>query len=216
MENKKYYLFDLDGTLIDSMTEWCENIDTLLAGNGVDYPEDTINVITPMGDEKVARHFISLGLKMTVEEIMDKMNRLSKVSYEEKILLKPFVKEYLFKCKDEGISINLLTASPHCTLEPCLKRNGVIDLFDNLWSCSDFALAKSDVKIYEEVAKLLGTPPSNITFFDDNNVAIRTAKKAGYKTVGVYDKFSESFWEEIKQTADSYIYSFEEIENLDA
>ena len=209
--NNKFIVLDLDGTIIDSMTEWFKNIDTLLAGNGVDYPKDTINVITPMGDEEVAKHFISLGLKMTVREAMDEMERLSKVSYGEKILLKPYVKEFLFKCKEEGISINLLTASPHSMLEPCLKRNGVIHLFDNLWSCSDFSLAKSDVKIYEEVAKLLCTEPSKITFFDDNNVAIKTAKKAGFKTVGVYDTFSESFWDEIKETADSYIYSFEEV-----
>lgn len=211
MSDKKYYVLDLDGTIIDSMTEWYKNIDTLLAGNGVNYPEDTINVITPMGDEEVARHFISLGLNMTVKEAMDEMLRLSKVSYEEKILLKPFVKEFLFKCKEEGISLNLLTASPHSMLEPCLERNGVIHLFDNLWSCSDFSLAKSDVKIYEKVAELLRVKPDEITFFDDNNVAIRTAEKAGYKTVGVYDKFSESFWDEIKQTADSFIYSFEEM-----
>ncbi len=215
METKKYYVLDLDGTIIDSMTEWFKNIDTLLAGNGVDYPKDTINVITPLGDEEVAKHFISLGLKMTVQEAMDEMERLSKVSYEEKILLKPYVKEFLFKCKEEGISINLLTASPHNMLEPCLKRNGVIDLFDNLWSCSDFSLAKSDVKIYENVIELLGAKPSQITFFDDNNVAIATAKKAGIKTVGVYDTFSESFWQEIKDTAHHYVYSFDEINNLD-
>lgn len=215
MNYKKYYLLDLDGTLIDSMTEWSKNIDTLLRGNGVEYPEDTINVITPMGDVAVAEHFISLGLKMTVQQSIDEMNRLSKVAYEEKILLKPYVKEFLQKCREEGISLNLLTASPHCTLEPCLRRNGVIDLFDNLWSCSDFALPKTNVKIYEKVAELLGVKTSEITFFDDNNEAIRTAKKAGLKTVGVYDAFSESFCQEIKDTADRYVYSFDEAMNLD-
>lgn len=209
MNNKKIFLFDLDGTLVDSMPQWANKITAYLDQKGIEYPCDIVNKATPLGDRGIAELFISMGAKGTAEEIVEEMNAISIKAYENDILLKKGVKEFLQKASLQGISLNLLTASPHCMLIPCLKRNGVYDLFDNLWSCGDFGMKKSEPEIYFKVAEKLNAKVENITFFDDNVTAVKTGKEAGLFVVGVYDEFSLPYTEEIKSAANLYIETFE-------
>ena len=131
--------------------------------------------------------------------------------YRDKILLKDGVKDALIKFKTQGISLNVLTASPHKMLDPCLKRNGIYELFDNVWSTDDFNLPKTDVNIYINAVNLAGGTIENSWFFDDNISAVKTAKSAGLYTVGVYDYTGRAFTEQIKEIADKFIYSFNEL-----
>ena len=87
---------------------------------------------------------------------------------------------------------------------------GVYELFDHVWSSDDFGMKKSEPEIYHAAAKRLGADISEITFFDDNLQALQTAKRAGLRTVGVFDASSEDCAEEIKATADRYILTFGE------
>jgi FMN phosphatase YigB (HAD superfamily) len=90
-------------------------------------------------------------------------------------------------------------------LDPCLKRVGVYDLFDNVFSCDDFNLTKSSPEIYLKTCERIGASVSNSVFFDDNLLACKTAKKAGLKVVGVFDKTGEDFAEELKKLCDGYL-----------
>ena len=123
--------------------------------------------------------------------------------------LKDGVFDFLNGAKALGYSLNVLTASPHRMLDICLKRNGVFDLFDNIWSCEDFGTTKSDTGIYLSAADKLGTKVSEIAFFDDNLHAVTTAKSAGAYTVGVYDDSGKAFTEELKAVAHRYLFTFE-------
>ena len=96
-------------------------------------------------------------------------------------------------------------------LDVCLKRVGLYDLFDYVWSSDDFGLKKSQPEIYLAAAERLGADISEITFFDDNITALKTAKRAGLRTVGVFDASSADCADEIKATADGYILSFGEL-----
>jgi HAD superfamily hydrolase (TIGR01509 family) len=125
-------------------------------------------------------------------------------AYQNNIPLKETVYDTLKALKGKGDSLNVLTASPHLTLDPCLKRLGVFDLFDNVWSCDDFEMTKSNPEIYKSVADKLKVNPCDIVFVDDNIKAISTAKSAGLKVFGVYDKSSKDYAEDIKKTADGY------------
>ena len=211
---KKYYLFDLDGTLIDSMSAWSNKMLKLLDEAGIDYPDNIIQIVTPLGDRGAAELFIEMGLKMSADEAIQRMTDVSRYAYENEIELKKGVADFLKKAKSEGISLNILTASPHEMLDPVIKRNGVYDLFDNLFSCTDFGLSKSKPEIYFEAAKIMGADIEEITFFDDNLGAIKGAKSAGLKVVGVYDDFSKDDLDEIKATADLYANDFTEFEKL--
>ncbi len=212
MENKKAFIFDLDGTLVDSMPVWAKAMLNILDSQNISYPDDFILTIATMGGKACAEYFRShFGITYTVEEMFKLNAEYCLPRYRDEIVLKDGVKTFLEKIKKEGHSLNVLTASPHVNLDPCLKRNGVYELFDNLWSTDDFNLTKTDVRIYDKVIELLGVNPHDAYFFDDNINALTTAKNAGLNTIGVFDKSSENLTEQIKAIADKYIYSFNEL-----
>ena len=208
---KNIYVFDMDGTLIDSMGYFADGMVNILREDGIDYPEDIVNIITPLGTVKTIELFSQMGVKGTYEEIGQRMadNMLS--LYSEVIKIKPFVKEYLNKLKAEGKKLYVLTASPHLTVDVCLKNNGVYDLFEDVWSTDDYVgMTKNSPEIYIVLAERVGCGVEDIVFFDDNILALENAKKAGVHTVGVYDEHYPVPKEEVKAMADEYIMSFEE------
>lgn len=209
---KKIAIFDLDGTLVNSMSRFSAGLLTILDENGISYDaEETIAIMTPLGYEKSAEYFISLGVEGTVEELVNKMSNNLVAEYTNNIYLKPFVKEYLHKLKEEGYSLYVLTASPHLVTDPCLKHNEVYDLFTEVWSVEDFLLNKSDINLFYNVAKKIGCKAEEILYFDDSHIAVVNSSKAGYKTVGVRDNQSESQIDIIKNNADRFIETFEEL-----
>ena len=96
-------------------------------------------------------------------------------------------------------------------LDPCLKRVGIYDLFDNVWSCEDFFTTKTDPNIYQMVAQKLGVNTSEIAFFDDNINAVLTGKSQGLYTVGLFDEAGRGFTSEMKKTCEKYFNSFVDI-----
>ena len=114
--------------------------------------------------------------------------------------------------KQKNISVNVFTASPHIYVDDCLKRHGVYDYFDNVWSIDDFdSMTKGETRIYEVAAQRLGASIENCTLIDDNYIAIATAKKAGMKTIAIYDTTSRSQEAALRDLADQYILDFSEI-----
>ncbi len=206
------YLFDFDGTLADSMPTWAGKMLKILEENGIAPPEDIIKTITPLGDRGTAEYFRTLGVKKTVEELEEKMDAYAEEAYLNKIPLKEGVLEFLKRSRENGKYMAVLTASPHKFLDPCLKRCDAFELFDAVWSIEDFGtLKKNMTQIYYSVAEKMNCKTEDIIFFDDNIVALETAKKAGCKVCGVYDATSEAVAEDIKRIADKYIYSFKEL-----
>ncbi len=208
----KKLVFDFDGTLVDSMPAYGAMMLKVLDDNNVAYPDDIIKIITPLGYKGTAEYFIkNLDFPVSVDEAMKSMHEIAIYSYTYEIPAKETVPETLRALKKLGYSLNVLTASPHLTLDVCLKRNEIYDLFDNVWSCEDFNTTKSDVNIYYMVAKALGTTVDDCIFFDDNINADMTAKSAGMKVIGVYDDSSREYVDEMKRVCDGYIRSFSEI-----
>ncbi len=207
----KNYIFDFDGTLVDSMPTFAAVMIRILDENGISYGEDIIKIITPLGYGGTAKYFIDLGIKSTVPELTTKMNEYAREDYENTIPAKETVIETLKELKREGARLNVLTASPHLALDPCLKRLGIYDIFENVWSCDDFKTTKADPEIYKMAAERLGVSCSEVLFLDDNLNADKTAKAAGMKVCGVYDLSSDEYTEEIKSACDHYIYKMSEL-----
>lgn len=207
----KTYLFDFDGTLVNSMPTFVSVMLRILEENNIKYEKDIVKTITPLGYGGTAKYFIDLGLNMPFDSLIKKMNDYAKVEYDTVVKAKESVKETLTILKEKGYSLNVLTASPHYILDDCLKRLELYDLFTNVWSCDDFNTTKADPNIYLMAAEKLGVKESEVLFFDDNIGALSTAKKSGMKTCGVYDETSKDYIEEIKAITDKYIYTFNEI-----
>ncbi len=211
----KTYLFDFDGTLVDSMPTYVSSMLRILDENNISHEDDIVKIITPLGLNGTAEYFIKLGLDKSIDEIIDLMRKYMLDGYFNIIPAKSNVISVLKKLKSRGDSLNVLTASPHITLDACLKRLDLYDLFDNVWSCEDFATTKANPEIYKMAAEKLSKNVNEVLFLDDNYNADKTAKTAGMRVCGVYDDSSKEYVEDIKTVCDYYIYDFSELLDID-
>ena len=198
---QKTYLFDFDGTLVDSMPYWSEKMLNILREFRIPYPDNIIKIIAPLGDVGTAEYFRdTLGVPLTVEEMIERMDAYALDKYSNTIELKAGVYDYLQALKSAGCSINIL------------KRTGIYDLFDHIWSTEDCGKTKRDVTLFTDAAAILGRDVADVAFFDDNFYAISTAVKAQMYTVAVYDLSCADYEPELRRIADRYIESFEGME----
>lgn len=210
------YLFDFDGTLVDSMPTFISSMLRILDENHIPYDDNIIKTITPLGLNGTAAYYIhNLGLQMNKDQLILLMKEYMLDAYLHTIPAKPNVISVLRALKQRGASLNVLTASPHITLDACLKRLGMWELFDNVWSCDDFATTKADPQIYRRAAQKMHTSVDKILFLDDNLNADTVAKSAGMLVCGVYDDSSKDYIMQIKSATDFYIYDFQELLSLD-
>ena len=207
------YVFDLDGTLVDSMPYFTKGILSIADEAGLEYDDSLIKILTPLGYTRGAEYYVNvLGVDDTVENIYERIEARLVYEYSNNITTKPGVKEFLEKIYAEGARMFVLTASPHSVTDVCLKRNGVFDLFEKVWSVDDFGLSKSDTPLFWEVARTIGCEREEIHYFDDSLIALENAKKSGYITYGVYDAQSEEELERMKnELSDVLVMSFEEL-----
>ncbi len=205
------YLFDFDGTLVDSMDTYIGVMLSILDKNSIKYEKDIVKIITPLGYLGTAKYFIDLGVPGTAEELVREMRENMVYEYTNNIGEKPNVIRTLHSLRERSDALNVLTASPHATLDPCLKRLGIFELFDNVWSCDDFNTTKANPEIYKMAAEKIGVPVEEVIFLDDNFNALMTAKNAGMSVYGVYDKSSDEYTEEIKKISNRYISDFAEL-----
>jgi len=187
----------------------------ILRENRVPHEPDIIKITTPLGYPKTAELFASMGLDKPVEEIISIMTERAVEAYTHIVPAKAHVIDALRRMKARGDDLNVLTASPHAMLDPCLKRLGIYDLFTHVWSCEDFGTTKANPEIYHMAAARIGKPVGEIWFMDDNPGADRTAKAAGMRVCGVYDDSSAEYAQEMKEICDAYIEDFSQIDLLE-
>lgn len=205
-------IFDMDGTLVDSMYYWGKNFIKKMDEENLPYPDDVLNIITPMGVKTCCEYMHNeLRHPKTPDVIYKEIEDAMIVEYATNIPTKPFAMEYLKKLKEQGVKMCVLSASTHKMIEASAKKCGYFDLMEFVISCEDLGMSKSQPEIFRIVAEKLGLSVEDVTVFDDNEIAVKSAKKAGAKTCGVYDATSEEYKEEIMAVADKYIYSFEEL-----
>ncbi len=207
------YLFDLDGTLMDSMPTAVKIVLSLLDEKGIAYADDIVETLTPLGFQGISRYYAEgLGVPMTAEEIFAWFTEKLKVAYAKEIPLKEGAREALLALKAQGARMCVLTGSPHVFTDACLKREGVYDFFERVWSSDDFGLLKGDTRIYGEVAKALGVEVKDLLVIDDGLHVLKTAKAAGAQVVGVYDAYSATM-EQLQETAGRAISSLTQLLN---
>lgn len=210
---KETYIFDLDGTLIDSMQPAVKIVLDFLTEYGIPYSDDLVQRLTPLGFKGIARCYAEeLGVPLSPAEIYARFTERLTYAYAHDIPLKPYVRTALERLRASGARLNVLTASPHAFTDVCLKNCGVYDLFENVWSAEeDFGFLKSDERLFVAAPERLSRRACDCVMADDSLRVLRVAKAAGMRTIGVYDVFSAKDEAEMRALADAYIKDFSEL-----
>lgn len=205
------YIFDLDGTIIDSNGVW-EKIDRIvLERNHVYLPASELRRAASMSYEEVLELFISKGLTYTLDQLKNEFDELAVKEYRYNIFLKDGVKEYLSRLKNSGKKIALATASPKRLYEPVLRNNHIYNMFDAFVTTDEVGAEKDFPDIYLTAAERLGVFPDRCVVFEDVLKGIVSASNAGMYTVAVYDKYSSGDVITLRSMADRFIMSFDEL-----
>lgn len=205
------FLFDMDGTLIDSNGIWKHVDREFLARRGLPYThayyEGVAHTIFPLA-AKFTKEFC--GLPESCEEIMAEWMELAKDLYAH-VAIKPGVRAYLKQCKAEGRRMAVVTSSvpEHC--RTALKNLELEKYFDGIIFAHDLGLEKKNPDIWLAAAREYGVRPENCTVFDDSLAACWGARAAKMRIVGVYDGFFAQDEREMRSFCDVYIKSFEEL-----
>ena len=212
MENIKAAIFDLDGTLVDSMWVWHQIDIDFLSEKGHVVPNNLNDEITHLSFSQTAEYFKNrFGLTESIEEIMNTWNSMAYNHYTKNVKLKEGALEYLQKLKNSGIKIGLATSNSNPLLTTTLKSNNAFHLFDAITVTDEVNKSKSNPDIYLLAAKKLNVNPSECMVFEDIIAAVNGAKLAGMKVTGVYDDHSKHQEEIMKENCDNYIYSYKEL-----
>ena len=208
--DKQFAIFDMDGTLIDSMIFWKNLASEYLRSKGVkQVPMDILERIKPMTMSESAALFVQeFGLTGDPEA---EMNAMMETHYRQDIPLKTGVKEYLQMLRSKGVRMCVASATADHLMEACLKRLQVRGYFEFLLSCETVGAGKRSPLVYQESAQRLNAVPNEIAVYEDALYAIQTAKDAGYYVVGVYDDSAVKNWQTIENIADEVILNWEEI-----
>ena len=207
--DKKFAIFDMDGTLIDSMVFWKNLATEYLNAKGVaEIPREILERIRPMTmSESAALFKQEFGLTGDPEA---EMNAMMDAHYRKDILLKPGVWEYLENLHRQGIRMCVASATAEQLMEACLTRLGVRQYFEFLLSCETVGAGKSSPLVYREAAKRLGAAPGEVAVYEDALYAVQTAKEALFHVVGVFDSGSAGNWKTIEKIADEIIINWED------
>ena len=207
--DKKYAIFDMDGTLIDSMVFWKNLATEYLTSKGIlQIPADILEQIKPMTmSESAALFRREFGLTGDVEA---QMNEMMEDHYRNDIPLKPGVREYLENLHRQSVRMCVASATAEHLMESCLTRLGVREHFEFLLSCETVGAGKRSPLVYHEAARRLGAAPREIAVYEDALYAVRTAKDAGFCVAGVYDDSAAGNWQSITEIADEIISNWEE------
>lgn len=209
--NFKGAVFDLDGTLLDSMGIWDQIDIDFLARRGLPVPEDYAKNISGLSFDDTARYTKSLfDLPDAIEEITAEWSRMAREAYSDSVELIEGAAEYLTRLKKAGVKLAVATALSRELLTPCLKRCGVYDLFDAFYTADEVGRGKDSPDMFIAAAEGLGLECHECIAFDDVLPAIKSAKKAGLIVCGVYEKNSHDHRDEIEATADIYITAFDD------
>ncbi len=209
-------IFDVDGTLLDSMSIW----DTI----GADYlrsigykPKENLNeVFQNMSLAQAARYYqTEYGVALGTAEIMDGVNAMLERYYRLEAPLKPGAAALLERLGGSGVKLCVATATDRYLVEAALARCGILSCFGEIFTCNGVGHGKDEPYIFEAALRFLGTEKSETVVFDDALYAIRTAKAAGFPVAAVYDSH-EKAQDQLRALADVYLEALTQPDTLGA
>lgn len=208
-ENIKLFLFDLDGTLLDSLEIW-NDIDLLFFKNhNLIMGEDYHIAIAPLTLEETATYTKNTyKLDIDEEQIMKEWSDLAIKEYAENVNLKKGVKEFLDYLKNKNAHLAIATSCNEEMFKPCLERYGIVSYFEHFYTSQNLKINKSNINFFKEILNEYKIKPDEILFFEDSLASMKCAKSLGFNVVAVMDKKWEKQKEEIIASSDEQIEDF--------
>ncbi len=199
----KGIIFDADGTILDSMKFWDNVVVNLLLSQDVQPEKNLTEILTPMsmaeGAEYVKKRY---SLKLSAEEIIEAENRMADEFYSQKVDLKKGAGKFLEFLLQRDIPCVIASATDRHLIESAVKHLNINTCFKRIFSCSDLGEGKSSPKIFLTASEFMGFSPNEVLVAEDSFTALTTAKKAGFKTLAVFDSTQKEYWGDIEKTAD--------------
>lgn len=205
-------LFDLDGTLVDSMWMW-EAIDVeFLSARDLKLPETLKYEIEGISFVQTANYFIErFSLNETSEELMKIWNDMAYEKYCREVPLKAGAKEFLTYLKTHGIKIGIGTSNSYELTKACLEAHHIFGDIDYILTSDEVPNGKPEPDIYRMAAEHFGVEPKHCLVFEDIPNGMVAAIRAGMKVCGVEDSFSMDQTERKRELSNYYITSYEQI-----
>lgn len=204
--DKRFCIFDMDGTLVDSMPIWKSLGRDYLEARGCRPTPAQLAAMGPMTMLEGARYMMdTFGVEGPPEHIIDEMHAVMEGHYRTDIPLKPGIEVYLDRLKGEGARLCVATATAEPLARACLERLGVVKYFDFILSCETVGAGKTRPDVYLEAARRLGGCPADTAVFEDALYAAQTAKEAGFYVVGIPEASYENDWPALEELADETI-----------
>ena len=207
-------IFDVDGTLLDSMFIWDTIGETYLRSIGYQPKENLNETFKNMSLHQAARYYqTEYGVTRSIDEIMDGVNAMLERYYRFEVPLKPGVAELLERLRQDGVKLCIATATDRHLVEAALDRCGVLSCFGEIFTCNEVGHGKDEPDIFEAALRFLGTRREETLVFDDALYAVRTAKEAGFPVAAVYDSHERS-QAEVRARSDLYLEDLTQLVEL--
>lgn len=212
MENIKAAIFDLDGTIIDSMYVWSKVDRDFLTERGIEVtPEYTDKMRTMFFETAAAYTRETYDLKESVEQIMQVWLDMAHYEYANNVRAKPGARDFIRLLKTKRIKIGMATSNNPYLLRPCLENNRMLGLFDVICYTSEVGMNKSNPDIYLYTAEKLGVKPEECIVFEDIPEGIISSGSVGMRTAAVYDPSNEQYVTILREKSDIFVESYTQL-----
>ena len=209
----KAAIFDLDGTLLDSMYYWRHMFELFLESYGKKPKPDLKDKLKPLSLQESADVFrMEYGVPGSTDEVAEGINKVLEERYFHTIEAKPHVREFLELLQKNGVKICAATATDRYLVEAAHKRTGLYDYFSQIYTCTEVGRGKEFPDIYLKAMEFMGERQEDTVVFEDAYYAIKTAKAAGFYVVAMEDETAKEDEAGIMQAADEYHRDFSSVE----
>lgn len=207
-------IFDLDGTLLDSMGIWDNLGERYLESLGIRAKANLKEVLLRMDISQAACYLQQeYALDQDLEQIIARIRQLIVEDYSLRIPAKPGAGDFLARLAAAGVKMCIATATERPLVESALKRLGLMKYFSRILSCQELGCNKHDARIFELALSHLGLPKEEVLVFEDAAHAVQTAAKAGFSVVGVYDPY-EPKAEIVRNLSIAYTTDFSDLDEI--
>ena len=205
-------IFDIDGTILDSMAAWIETTNKFFKSHGVNISEEkALSYQTMSFEESLSQIQHDYLPHIDTAKMLGEFSRLYKEECENGILPKPYAVEYIKSLHDKGVKLAVATSGFPDIVKKSFTRLGIYDYFDAFAFSSEVGCSKSNPDIYLLAAKRLGLKPCECTVYEDILTGIKSAGAAGFKTVAIEDISNASDKQGLIQHSDRYITGWSEL-----